>query len=427
MDNVTCFPIKRGINLYYIPQDKFKTTFISINIHNELRKDTASKCALLSDVMHRGCRKFPNETAISMYLQNLYGASFSSDIRRKGIDQILSFYATAIDDSFLPDGETCFDQVLEFLFDMMLDPYLENGVFSATYVEQEKRNLINDINALVNEKRAYSVWRLIENMCENDVYSVHELGSVSDVEKITPENLYDYYKEILTKGPIDIFVIGNLEVQKICAYAKERLAEINVNNSLYPVPDLYKKSLDGREITEIFDVTQSKLCLGFKTSIDPTSNDYYKLMMYNSILGGGAHSKLFNEVREKLSLAYYAGSKLERHKGLMVISAGIEHANKQKALDEIFVQIEAMKNGDFSKEDFIAAKKSIVNSLRSFGDSIAYLCDFYLSQRITNTNISLEEYVTEIEKVTPEDVIKAAQNISLEMIYFLTGKESEEK
>lgn len=425
MDSVKCFNLKPGLNLYYIPVDKFKTTYVSINIHNELKEETASKCALLADVMQRGSRKYPDETSISTHLQNLYGATFVTDIKRKGIDQILSFSIAAVDDKYLPEGEAYFDRVLEFLFDMLLDPFLENGAFSETYVNQEKLNLINDIHALVNEKRAYSVWRLVENMCAEDVYSVHELGSVDAVNAITPENLYVFYQEILRRGPIDVFVAGNADVSKICAMAQERFKDIKVENHKYPVPALYDKSLGGASVTERFDVTQSKLCLGYKTSVSPTSEDYYKLMVYNSILGGGAHCKLFNEVREKLSLAYYAGSKLERYKGLMIISAGIESANKQKALDEIFAQVDSMRKGEFTETEFDASVKSIVNSLRTIGDSIGYLCDYYLGQTITGDGVSLEQYIAEIEKVTREDVIKIAQNIELEMIYFLTGKECE--
>ena len=422
MDSVKCFNLKPGLNLYYIPETKFKSTYITINIHNELKAETASVCALLSDVMQRGSRKHPDEIAISTYLQELYGASFAADIKRKGIDQILTFAVSYVDDSYLPEGEACADKVLEFLFDMLLDPYLENGAFSSTYVAQEKVNLINDIEALINEKRAYSVWRLIENMCENDVYSVHELGSVDAVNNITPENLYAFYKDVLFNGPIDIFVAGKADVSAICAYAQERFKNIDISNHVYPVPALYNQSLQGREVVERFDVTQSKLCLGYKTSIAPTGEDYYKLMVYNSILGGGAHCKLFNEVREKLSLAYYAGSRLERFKGLMIISAGIESTNKEQALEEIFAQVDLMKQGKFTDEEFDASVKSIVNSLRTMGDSIGYLTDYYLGQTITGEQTTLEDYIAKIESVTREDVMRVAQNLELEMVYFLTGK-----
>ncbi len=427
MDSVKCFNLKEGINLYYIPQDKFKTTYVSINIHNKLTAETASLCALLGDVMQRGSRKHPDETAISLYLQNLYGAHFVTDIKRKGIDQILSFSATSLNDEYLPDREKCFDKVLEFLFDMLLDPYLENGAFSKTYVSQEKVNLINDIEALINDKRTYSVWRLIENMCADDEYSVHELGSKETVLSIDEKSLYDFYVKMMETGPIDIIVTGKVDIDSVCEYAKERFKNISLQNKEYPMPELYNKTLSGKEITEKFDVTQSKLCLGYKTGISPESDDYYKLMVYNSILGGGAHGKLFNEVREKLSLAYYAGSRIERFKGLMLISAGIECTNKQKALDEIFVQVDKMKNGDFSDYEFEASVKSIINSLRTMSDSIGYMSDYYLGQTITKKQVTLNEFIDKIRSVTKEDVVSVAKNIELEMIYFLTCKESEEK
>lgn len=427
MDSVKCYNLKDGINLYYIPQNKFKTTYVSVNIHNKLTDKTASLCALLGDVMQRGSRKYPDETAISLYLQNLYGAHFVTDIKRKGIDQILTFSATALNDDYLPDNEKCFDKVLEFLFDMLLDPYLENGAFSKTYVSQEKINLINDIEALINDKRAYSTWRLIENMCEDDEYSVHELGSKEAVLSIDEKSLYDFYKKIMKTGPIDIIVTGNVDIIKVCEYVKTRFENISLSSKEYPVPELYNKSLSGKEITERFDVTQAKLCLGYKTGVSPDSDDYYKLMVYNSILGGGAHGKLFNEVREKLSLAYYAGSRIERFKGLMLISAGIECTNKQKALDEIFVQVEKMKNGDFTDIEFDASVKSIVNSLRTMGDSIGYMSDYYLGQTISKNQVSLDDFILKIQNVTKDDVVEVAQNIELEMIYFLTCKESEEK
>ncbi len=425
--SVKCINLKKGLNLYYINETKFKTNYVSINIHNELSQENASKCALLADVMQRGSRKFPTEAVISEHLQNLYGASFVTDIKRKGIDQILSFGATSVNDDFLPDGEKCFFKVLEFLFDMILDPYLEDGAFSKTYVSQEKVNLINDINALKNDKRTYSVWRLIENMCEDDAYSVHELGSVESVNEISEISLFKFYNDVMSKGPIDIIVTGNVNIDEVSEYVKKRFLNVSLSCEKYPLPELFDKSLNAKEITERFDVTQSKLCLGFKTSVEPTSDDYYKLMVYSGILGGGAHSKLFNEVREKLSLCYYAGSRIERFKGLMLISAGIESKNKQLALDEIFVQIDKMKNGEFTDEEFDATVKSIVNSLNSMGDSIAYLSDYYLGQTITNTHISLDDFIEKIKAVTKSDVISVAQKIELQMIYFLTGKESEEK
>lgn len=427
MSSVKCFNIKQGINLYYIPEDKFKTNYISINVHNELKKETAALCALLSDVINRGSKKFPTETTVSQYMQELYGSAFKADVRRKGIDQILSLSATCVNDAYLPDGDGVFYKVLEFLFDMLTEPNVEDGRFSEQYVNQEKVNLINDIEAMINDKRTYSAWRIVELMFAGEPYSVYELGDVDAVKSITPEKLYEFYCDMLKNSPIDIFVVGNMNVSEVLAYIEKRLADISPKNYTYPTAELYKKSLNEKEITETFDVTQAKLCMGYKTSISADTDDYYKLMVANGILGGGAHSKLFNEVREKLSLAYYAGSRLGRYNGTLIISAGIESQNKDLAIKEIKTQVEKLKMGEFTDEEFGATIKNITSSIKVLGDNIGYLCDYYLGNVITDTLISPEEFAEKIERVTPDDVVDVAQKLELEMIYFLTGKESEEK
>ncbi len=427
MSNVKCFNIKQGINLYYIPESKFKTNYISINIHNQLRKETASLCALLSDVLGRGSKKYSTERIISEYMQELYGASFKSDVKRKGIDQILTLSATCVNDEYLPDDEGVFHKVLEFLFDMLLEPKAEDNGFDSVYVSQEKTNLINDIEAMINDKRTYSVWRLTELMFKDKPYSVYELGDKESVNSITPESLYEFYKSMLSTSPIDIFVVGNINVSEVLSYCEKRLENVNPTNHTYPVCELYSYNFGEKKIKERFDVTQAKLCMGYKTSISCNSDNYAGLMVANGILGGGAHSKLFNEVRERLSLAYYAGSRLGRYNGSMIISAGIEDKNYDMAVNEIKTQVKLLKEGNFTEEEFSATIKNITSSIRTLGDSIGYLCDYYLGNAITNTLITPEEFALKIEKVTRQDVIEAAKNLELEMIYFLTGKESEEK
>ncbi len=427
MSNVKCFNLKQGINLYYIPETKFKTNYISINIHNELKKETASLCALLSNVLGRGSKKYPTENKISEYMQNLYGSAFKSDIKRKGTDQILTISANCINDKYLPDNEGIFTKILEFLFDMLLEPKIIGSSFDETYVAQEKINLINDIEAMINDKRTYSVWRLTELMFENQPYAIYELGSVEEVKNITAQSLFAFYTDMLRKCPIDIFVVGDVRVSDVLAYCEKRLKKITPLNHNYPKMTLYSDNLNEKEITEYFDVTQAKLCMGYKTSTACTDDDYYNLMVANGILGGGAHSKLFNEVREKLSLAYYAGSRLGRYNGTMIISAGIESENKDKAIAEINTQLDLLKRGEFTDEEFNATIKNITGSIKVLGDSIGYLCDYYLGNSITNTLISPEEFAEKIEKVTKEDVIRVSQKLKLEMVYFLTGKESEEK
>lgn len=423
MDNIKSYDIKHGIRLFYIPTEKFKTASVSVNFHRALKKEEASYNALLADVMRRGCAKYPDQASVMKLRQELYGAYFDVDVRRKGEDQILSFSMSAVTEKFLPTGERAFIGALDLLFEMILNPLVADKAFKSEYVEQEKINLKNDIDAIINDKRSYATWRLVELMCKDEPYGVHELGDKESIDKITAKSLYCHYEKIMSEGPVDVFVTGDVDIENIINTVKEKFSKITLTKTELPKAEMHKPSEKETEIVETFDVTQAKLCVGYFTGIMPTDPDYPALMVYNGILGSGAHSKLFNNVREKLSLAYYAASRLDRYKGIMVISSGIEIANKQKAMDEIKVQLEDIKNGNISDYEYDATMKSIVNALRSLGDDIGYLEDYYLGQAISGTSLSLEDYIEQIKKVTVSDVVRVAKRIQPEMVYFLTGKE----
>lgn len=415
------YSIKNGINLYHIQTGKFKTVAATVNIHRPLSETEASMNALLTDVMHRGSEKYPDMIEISKYLQSLYGAGLYTNIKRKGEDQIISFTVNVVSDKYL-DGDECTLKAISMMYDMLLNPLVEDGGFKKDYVEQEKINLKNDISALINDKRSYSAWRILELMCKDSRYGIHELGSLENVDKITNISLYKHYKKIMQESPIDIFITGDVDIKKVISCTQEAFKDINPQNAVYPICEIYNKKDKTEDITEKFDVTQAKLCLGFATNTMPQDADYPALMVYNGILGGGAHSKLFNNVREKLSLAYYVSSRLERYKGIMTIASGIEIENKQKALDEIFVQIKAMKDGDISDYEYTSTIKSITNSLKAFGDDIGYSADYYLGQIVTGKSMTINELIGQIEAVTLNDVVKVAQKIELQMVYFLTAE-----
>lgn len=419
MNEIQSFNIKKGINLFYIPGEKFKSCSISLYFHRKLTADEASKNALLTDVLSRGSRNYPDDIALAKKLQELYGAYISTDVIKKGEDQMLSFTVKCLSDKYVKNNVY---ESLSLLFELIFDPYLVDGRFNDDYVSQEKTNLVNDIKAVINDKRSYSMWRLIQNMCDGESYGVHELGTEEDVLKIDSETLYNHYKNVIYNSPVDVFITGDVDIYTVKDFVADKLSMLNPENDIRPTCEIYAKNLDSKNVTEDFDVTQGKLCLGFKTDISHKDARYSALMVYNGILGGGAHSKLFNNVREKLSLAYYASSSVERYKGILVISSGIEISNKEKAEKEIFAQMDAIKNGDISDYEFNATKLSIVNSLKSFNDESAYLKDYYLGQVVGGTMVSLEELIDSILAVTKEDVVLVSQNISLQMIYFLKGR-----
>ena len=424
MNMVQIFNIKPGLRLHYIKASQFKTVTIGVHIHRQLAKNEASANALLTDVMERGNARLQTTEAVGRYMQALYGAHFDADIRRKGQDQIISFTMHAVSDAYLPAGEGCVLKAVGALYDMLLLPLTENGAFCADYVAQEQVNLCNDIEAMINDKRSYAIWRLIENMCADDAYSIYELGDVDSVRALTPQQLYSHYQKVLAESLIDIFVTGDTDIDAILELTQSRFAGVKPTHAAYPETPLYQPTGTVKTIEETYDVIQAKLSMGFYTGIAPQDLRYSALMVYNSIFGSGAHSKLFNNVREKLSLAYYASSRLERYKGIMLVSSGIEFQNKQKAEDEILVQLEAMRRGDISDYEMDVSVKSIINSLRSLGDSSGYLADYYLGQALSGTNISLEEQCERIAAVTKDEVVSVAQQIQPELVYVMKGEQA---
>ncbi len=424
MNTVKTYTVKPGLRLCYIKTSQFKTVTIGVHIHRQLAKGEASANALLTDVMQRGNARLQTTEAIGRYMQALYGAHFDADVRRKGQDQILSFTMHTVSDAYLPAKEGCVLKAIGTLYDMLLLPLAENGAFRADYVAQEQVNLCNDIEAMINDKRSYAIWRLIEHMCADDAYSIYELGDVESVRALTPQQLFAHYQTILSESLIDIFVTGDTDIDAILELTQRRFADVPATAAAYPVTPLYQPKGEVKTIEETYDVTQAKLSMGFYTGIAPQDPRYSALMVYNSIFGSGAHSKLFNNVREKLSLAYYASSRLERYKGIMLVSSGIEYQNKQKAEDEILVQLEAMRQGDISDYEMDVSVKSIINSLRSLGDSSGYLADYYLGQAVSGTSISLEEQCEKIAAVTKDEVVRVSQQIKPELVYVMKGEQA---
>lgn len=414
--------LKEGINLYCIPLEKFKTYTVSIFIHRQLTKENATRNALLPYVLRRGCKGFPNSQAIAEYLENLYGAAFDCGINKKGESQILYFSFEVIDDQYISNDGGLLKKILEFAQTLVFNPITEGGVFKKEYVEQEKEKLRDLIKGLINNKMVYAVERCYQEMCKDERFSIYELGNIEDLELIDERNLYEYYTSVIRSSPVDIFVTGRINEEEVYNLVKS-LFDINLEQKLeYPSTEIVSQVKSVKKIDEELEVAQGKLSLGFRTKVSPRDRDYYSLIVYSGILGGGPHSKLFNNVREKLSLAYYVFSRLEKFKGLMLVSSGIEVQNYQKALDEILKQVDEIKNGNITDYEYESTINSSINSIRSLTDNAFHMTDYYLSQFVGGTNDSFEDLIQKISLVTKEDVISVAQKIELDTIYFLKNK-----
>jgi predicted Zn-dependent peptidase len=410
-----------GIDVYRINTKKFKTSGIHFFFQDNLTRQSVTKNALLPAVMRRGSAAYPTLRDISMQLERLYGASFDCGVTKKGERHVIHFYTEFLSQGYIPDGTDSFAAGFELLYDVITRPAFENGRFGERSLAQEKDNLRMLIESRVNDKMQYSVDRCLEETCRNEPYALFDYGLAEDIDSISSAELTSHYRTMIETYPLQVYLIGNITDEQV-NMVTQRISSIprkNIKTLSNGFSSKYNS--EPRNVTETMDVTQGKLCLGFRTNTPPDAKDYPSLMMYNSILGEGIHSKLFQNVREKASLAYYAYSRLEKFKGLMVISSGIEMGNKEKALDIILKQMDEMKKGLISDYEMETAAKSMETGLKSLADNQISMVDFFLSQAICGSQDNFSDIIEKVKAVTRNEIVQVAEKISPDTIYFLTA------
>lgn len=407
--------LKEGINLYLIYDKKFKTYSAGIHLHTPMDEETVTENALLPLLLKRGSKAYPTKAAISEKLDMLMGASFSAFARKTGEIQTLSFSVSGVSDAFAPFSH-CFRDGLSLISDVAFNPLLP---FESSYIESEKTHLTELIESEKNDKRAYAALRCRQEMNKGTPYSVPEHGYAEKLSSVTAESLLLRYNALIKSCPIDIIITGNFPEDEATTFFTNLAQTLEERASSLPSTIPSEKG-EMTTFTENMDISQGKLCIGFCA---PTKEDYATMLVYNSVFGGGAHSKLFANVREKLSLAYYASSTYEALKGIILVSSGIETKNFEKAKDEILLQHKAMTLGDISETELSVAKKSIINSLVSSGDSVLGLASLSFA-KIMRGDLSDTKYLIEkIEDVTKEDLLAIAKRVTPKLIYFLKGAE----
>ena len=414
--------IQNNINLYYIPDEKYKTVSMSTFLHRKLSRDEATLNALLSKILTMGTEKHNNISELNLYAEELYGMLYDVNITKKAYAQSIVCTVNFLSDKYLEQSIDV--DAAGFMLDFIFRPYAKDGAFDEAYLDIEKQNLKDDIEGLVNDKRSYANFRCIEEMCKGEDNAVFEFGYLEDIDDIDEKSLYEHYKKIVTSSPIDIFVVGNIDIEKIIHYIKDYLANFEFNiKPIAPCSVDHTRVKNVRYVEDEFEVNQGKLAMGLRTSISVEDELYYALLVGNSIFGAGAHSRLFNTVREQMSLCYYASSRLDKFRAIMLISSGIEFKNFEKARDEIIKQLENISKGDFSEDEFSVSKDFIVNSYKSYKDSPYLMKDYYLGHCFSSNTDTIDEAIEKIQNVSKDDVIKAMAAVSLDTVYFLKGKE----
>ena len=413
--------IKKGIKLHLIKTNKFKTNLIAIFLTLPITKENVTKNSLISAVLRRGSKNMPTSTQISQELEEMYGASFDCGLDKTGDNHILKFYLESINDKFLPQNdENMLKTSIEKLLELVFNPFVEDNKFKEEYIKQEKENIKRIIQGKPDNKARYAFDRCIEEMYKGKPYGLYKYGYIEDLENIDAQTLYEYYKKLKAECKIDIFISGNINEDTIkLVEENENIKELQERNAQYIISDIERKEKrEETELKEEMEVTQGKIVIGLDLNIE-NEKQKYDTLVYNAILGGTATSKMFQEVREKASLAYTASSNYIRYKSNIFIQCGIEIKNYEKAIQIIRKQLEDMKNGIFTDEDIENAKKGIISTIKSIDDEQDTEITYFFGQELTNNKISLEEYIEKIEKVTKEDVIKIANSININTIYFL--------
>ena len=413
--------IKEGIKLHLIKNERFKTNLIAIFLTMPLERENITKNAMIPMVLRRGSKNMPTQEDISKNLEEMYGAIFDCGIEKKGENHILKFYLESINDEFLPESQgKILKESIDKLLEIVFNPLVENEEFNKQYIEQEKINLKQIIEGRADNKSRYALDRCVEEMYKDTNYSLYKYGYVEDLENINASNLYISYKKIIEQCNIDIYVSGIVD-EEIIKYIENNNNLKNINNrkSIIKKYEIEKeKPIKEKTIFENLDVNQGKLIMGLKVPMQ-TEDKQYDTIIYNSILGGSANSKLFQNVREKASLAYTANSSYIRMKNTICINCGIEFANYEKAVEIIKTQLEEMKNGNFSEEDVENAKRGYISAIKSIEDEQDTEIMYYFGQEFTNIKLDIKGYEDRISKVKKEDIIEIAKIVKIDTIYFL--------
>ena len=411
----------KGVRANLVRTDKFKTNMLGVFFSVPMTLENASINALIPAVLRRGTNTYPTMKEISKKLEELYGAKFDCGISKKGEVQVIRFYGEVVNRKFVSENKDIFSEFADVIKDVIFNPILKDGKFKEDYLNQEKVKVKDIIESRKNDKVQYALERCYEIMFDGEPYGVSEFGTVEGVDKVSSEELTKAYYDMLKNYQVDIVMAGDITDEEFNNIVSKFSFEPRNELVIKANEEVHVKEV--KNSTESFDINQGKLSLGYRVNIDVNTDDYYKMLVYNGILGGGVQSKLFQNVREKNSLAYYAFSRFDKIKTVMGISSGIEIENYQKALDTILEQVDDMKKGNISEYEYNTTLKTLENSLNSMRDEQSQMLDFNYTQILTGSNRTLEEVIENMKKVTVSDVVSIADKIELDTIYFMTGKQ----
>lgn len=408
-----------GVTLRCFTDRRFKHGILSLQFIRPTKREEAGMNALLPAVLLRGCQGYTDLRQITNRLDDLYGAGMGAIVRRIGDYQTTGISCSFIEDRFALPGDAVFAPMMEFLYRMIRLPHTENGVFPQEFVDGERKNLLAAIDAQKNDKRAYAVTRVLETMCANDPYGIPRLGYTKQIKTITPESLWNHYQKVLMESPVDIFYVGSQPPAQVATL----LMPLFENLERRPIELPSQTDLNFTDVgyfTEEMEVNQGKLAMGFTTPVSLRHRLHFPMQILAMIYASNT-GKLFNVIREELSLCYDIGGCYYGTKGFMTVSAGIDFDKEEQVRAEILHQLELCKSGDFTDQELENAKFAIISQMQSVPDSPAAIESFYSTAYLSGTPLTPEQTIQKIQQVTAREVAEAAATLSLSTTFFLKG------
>jgi predicted Zn-dependent peptidase len=414
-----------GFRLHIVPSKKFKTVNIVVKCKAPLQRDTITKRALLPYLLEKGTKNYPSEKALMHRLDELYGATLHIDGTKKGEHHILTFRLEVPNEKFLPNETNITNEALHLLREVIFEPLVDHHAFLEKLVEREKVTLLNRIQAIHDDKMAFANMRLLDHMCKDEPYGVHVNGYEEDLHSITASGMYQYYQSMLDEDEMDLYLVGDVDMKEM----KDTITNAFPTNGettkrIVVEPKADAKLVEVNEVVEKQPIQQAKLHIGYRTNTTyGDDSDYFAIQVFNGLFGGFPSSKLFVNVREKESLAYYAASRIESHKGLLIVYSGIEGAEFEKTRDIIALQLKEMKAGNFTNEEVENIKELVISDIKETLDHSQGIVELLYQQVIAGEDLPPNEFIKGIQQVKKADMIRVAEKIELDTIYLLTSQE----
>lgn len=414
--------IAEGVNLYLYETNKFATVTVKVFVQDSLAPETVAANALIPTVLIQGTKSYPTRMSLVQKMESLYGCVLGADIDKIGERQIMEFYFDVVTPDLIPNGKQVFREGLAAFGELITDPLVEDGAFRKDYFQKEKINLAKMVDGLINDKQAYAVWQAVKAMCKDEPFGLYKYGERNQIEQLEPQAVYDHYRRLLQSNPIDIFAVGpsleNLpELISLWPWQRTALNELSQVS--------VREDIREQELHEKQDMQQAILVMGYRTAQRYLSPDYYGLLVANGILGAFPHSKLFINVRERASLAYYVNSSLEGSKGLLTVNAGIAPQTYGQAVDIIRRQVAELQNGSITDDELLRTKMGLISGIRKMLDDPGSIIDRNLIGIVHEELRSPQTVMDRIASVTKEQVQEAAQGLKLDTIYCLSGQKGE--